>query len=386
MSRDRRPAIPQTDPRANYLAHRAEIDAAISRVLDSGWYILGQEVAAFEQEFAAYIGVRHAIGVASGTDALELGLRACGIGPGDAVFTVSHTAVATVAAIERCGATPILVDIDPTTYTIDPSHLEDALKAVINHPSSTVHRPSSIIPVHLYGHPADMPAILDIARRYGLYVIEDCAQSHGAALNRRKTGTWGHIAAFSFYPTKNLGALGDGGMVVTDDADLAEQVRLLRQYGWRQRYVSEIAGTNSRLDELQAAILRVKLHYLDAENRRRQALADAYQELLSSTSLTLPQCAPMARHVYHQYVVRSERRDSLRVFLQERGISTLIHYPVPIHHQPAYRGRLRCDGSMVNTEKVAGEILSLPMYPELTSEQVHQVAEAIASWDRVKRV
>jgi dTDP-4-amino-4,6-dideoxygalactose transaminase len=265
---------------------------------------------------------------------------------------------------------------------MDPNHLEDALKAIINHPSSAVHRPSPIIPVHLYGHPADMPAILDIARRYGLYVIEDCAQSHGAALDRRKTGAWGHIAAFSFYPTKNLGALGDGGMVVTDDADLAERVHLLRQYGWRQRYVSEIAGTNSRLDELQAAILRVKLHYLDAENQRRQALAGAYQELLSSTSLTLPQCAPMARHVYHQYAVRSERRDSLRVFLQERGIGTLIHYPVPIHHQPAYRGRLRCAGSMVNTEKVAEEILSLPMYPELTSEQVRQVAEAIASWDR----
>jgi dTDP-4-amino-4,6-dideoxygalactose transaminase len=379
---ERRITIPQTDPKANYLAHKAEIDAAISRVLESGWYILGREVTAFEEEFAAYIGVRYAIGVASGTDALEIALRACGIGPGDAVFTVSHTAVATVAAIERCGATPILVDIDPTTYTMDPNHLEDALKAVINHPSSTVYRPLSIIPVHLYGHPADMPAILDIARRYGLYVIEDCAQSHGAALNGRKTGTWGHLAAFSFYPTKNLGALGDGGMVVTDDADLAERVHLLRQYGWRQRYVSEIAGTNSRLDELQAAILRVKLRYLEAENQRRQILADAYKELLSSTSLTLPMCAPMARHVYHQYVVRSERRDSLRAFLQERGIGTLIHYPVPIHLQPAYRGRLRCGGSMANTEKVVREILSLPMYPELTSEQVHQVAETIVLWDR----
>lgn len=372
MSRDQRLTIPQTDPKANYLAHKVEIDAAIARVLDSGWYILGQEVAAFEQEFAAYIGVRYAIGVGNGTEALHLALRACGIGAGDEVITVSHTAVATVAAIELCGATPVLVDIDLNTYTIDSNQIESAI----------TQRTKAIIPVHLYGHPADMESIMSVAHRCELWVIEDCAQSHGAVYKGRMTGAWGHLAAFSFYPTKNLGAFGDGGAVITDDPQWAERARSLRQYGWRERYVSEIPGLNTRLDELQAAILRVKLRYLDAENRRRQALTDAYKELLSSTSLTLPKCAPMARHVYHQYVVRSERRDSLRVFLQERGIGTLIHYPVSIHHQPAYRGRLRCDGSMVNTEKVAGEILSLPMYPELTAEQVHQVAEAIVSWER----
>ncbi len=375
MSMDRPIKMPQTDPKAGYLAHKVEIDAAIQRVLNSGWYILGREVESFEQEFAAYIGVRHAIGMASGTDALELSLRACGVGPGDLVFTVSHTAVATVAAIELVGATPVLVDIDPVTYTLDPNCLEVALASSLN------GIPKAIIPVHLYGHPADMPPIMAIARQHGLCVVEDCAQSHGAALAGRKTGTWGDIAAFSFYPTKNLGALGDGGMVVTDDPELAERVRLLQQYGWRQRYISDIPGLNSRLDELQAAILRVKLRYLDEENRKRQTLAKIYNETLSATNLTLSIYVPEINHVYHQYVVRSKFRDPLRDFLRERGIGTLIHYPMPVHQQPAYQDRIRCAGSMVNTEKLAGEIFSLPMYPELTSEQVHQVAGTIISWD-----
>lgn len=361
-----------SNPKANYLAHKDEIDAAIASVLDSGWYILGQEVTAFENEFAAYIGVRFAIGVGSGTEALHLALRACGIGSGDEVITVSHTAVATVAAIEFCGATPVLVDIDLNTYTIDPNQIESAI----------TQWTKAIIPVHLYGHPADMENIMRIAHRYELWGIEDCAQSHGAVFKGRKTGTWGHIATFSFYPTKNLGAIGDGGMVVTDDPKLAERVRLLRQYGWRERYVSDVPGLNSRLDELQAAMLRVKLRYLDEENRRRQVLARIYDEVLSATSLTLPICVPAASHVYHQYVVRSEHRDSLREFLRESGIGTLIHYPVPVHRQPAYQGRLQCVGSMVNTERVAEEVLSLPLYPELTSEQAHQVAEAIVSWGR----
>ena len=268
------PMIPQTDPRASYLEHKAEIDTAIQRVLDSGWYILGKEVDAFERAFAAYVGITHAIGVANGTDALELALRACGIGPGDLVFTVSHTAVATVAAIELVGATPVLVDIDPATYTLDPNCLEAALA----HPPAG--RPKAVIPVHLYGQPADMPAILELVRRYDLYIIEDCAQSHGAKLAGRMTGSWGDIAAFSFYPTKNLGALGDGGMVVTKDHDLAEKVQLLRQYGWKKRYVSEYPGGNSRLDELQAAILHSKLPYLDLENHRRREIASQYSELL----------------------------------------------------------------------------------------------------------
>jgi len=377
------PSILQADPRANYLAHKPEIDEAISRVLESGRYILGRETEAFEKEFAAYLGAAYAVGVGNGTDALEIALRACGVGPGDGVATVSHTSVATVAAIECVGASPILVDINPVTFTMEPEHLEETLEKLSSSQSSAVRgKPKAVIPVHLYGHPADMPAILEISQRYGLYVIEDCAQSHGAALYGRKTGTWGHLAAFSFYPTKNLGAIGDGGMVVTNDPELAERVRLFREYGWRQRYISEHQGLNSRLDELQAAILRTKLFYLEEENQKRRSLAKIYEELLSNTSLMLPKCLPEANHVYHQYVVRSTRRDSLREFLQTRGISTIIHYPVPIHRQPAYEGRLRCVSSMQMTEKVANEILSLPMYPELNIEQLHHVAEAIILWDQ----
>jgi dTDP-4-amino-4,6-dideoxygalactose transaminase len=363
--------IPSSDPKANYLSHKAEIDAAITRVLDSGWYILGEEVTAFENDFAAYIGVGYAVGVSSGTEALHLALRVCGIGDGDEVITVSHTAVATVAATELCGATPVLVDIDLNTYTIDSNQIESAI----------TQKTKAVIPVHLYGLPADMEKIMSVAHRHELWVIEDCAQSHGAVYKGCKTGAWGHIAAFSFYPTKNLGAIGDGGMVVTNDPKLAERVRLLREYGWRQRYISDLSGLNSRLDELQAAILRGKLRYLGEENRKRQALAKIYDEMLSTTSLTLPRCVPEASHVYHQYVVRSEYRDSLREFLREKGIGTLIHYPAPIHHQPAYQGRLRCAGSMENTEKVSREVLSLPMYPELTPELVYQVAEAVVHWD-----
>ena len=389
MSKKRQLIIPQTDPKANYLAHKAEIDAAIARVLDSGWYILGREVAAFEEEFAAYIGVRYAIGVASGTDALNLALRACGIGPGDAVITVSHTAVATVAAIELAGATPVLVDIDPVTFTMDPHCLEDEIKKRQVRRSSlrlrsgqalVVGRLKAVIPVHLYGHPADMPAILEIARRYDLHVIEDCAQSHGATLNGRKTGAWGDVAAFSFYPTKNLGAFGDGGAVITDDPQWAQRARLLRQYGWRERYVSEIPGLNTRLDELQAAILRVKLHYLDGENVRRRKIAQAYTRLLADTGLTLPICRPGAEHACHQYVVRASQRDALQAYLREQGIGTLVHYPQPVHLQPAYANRLATSGTLPHSERAATEVLSLPMYPELTDRQVAHTAEVIHRW------
>jgi dTDP-4-amino-4,6-dideoxygalactose transaminase len=372
--------IPQTDPRANYLVHKAEIDAAIAQVLNSGWYILGPELTAFEEEFAAYLGVRHGIGMASGTDALEIALRACEIGPGDVVFTVSHTAVATVAAVERCGARPVLVDINLATYTMDPDNLEETIRAVVHGPLLGVGRPKAVIPVHLYGHPADMPAILDIAGRYDLIIIEDCAQAHGALLQNHKAGTWGHLAAFSFYPTKNLGALGDGGMVSTDDGKLAERLRLLRQYGWRQRYVSEIPGGNSRLDELQAAILRVKLRYLDRENARRQQIAGVYGRLLADTGLGMPPCRPTVEHVYHQYVVRSPHRDDLRNYLQRQGIGTLIHYPQAVHQQPAYVGRLVANGSLPHSEQATAQVLSLPMYPELSDEQVVLVADAIHRW------
>ena len=370
---------PQTDPRAGYLAYQPEIDAAIAQVLESGRYILGQQVTAFEQAFAAYLGVAHAIGVASGTDALNLALRACGVGPGDAVVTVSHTAVATVAAIELAGATPVLVDIDPVTFTIDPHRLEAAIKTYKSRgPSEANGHLKAIIPVHLYGHPADMPAMMEIARRYELDVIEDCAQAHGATIQGRRIGGWGHIAAFSFYPTKNLGALGDGGAVVTNDSHLAEQVRLLREYGWRERYVSALAGMNSRLDEIQAAILQVKLTYLDQENARRRELARLYDDLLATTSLALPQCRAGVEHVYHQYVVRSQQRDELRSFLKDNSVGTLIHYPAPVHVQPAYQKRaIIAPGGLPYTEQVCREIVSLPMYPQLTVSQVRHVGELI---------
>ncbi len=364
-------SIPQTDPKTGYRAHRSQIDIAIQRVLNSGWYVLGREVETFEQEFAAYIGVHHAIGVGNGTDALELALRACGVGTGDLVFTVSHTAVATVAAIELAGAVPVFVDIDPVTYTMDPVSLKDALSR--HHPG----KPKAVIPVHLYGHPANMSLILPIAKHHGLYVIEDCAQSHGATLNGRKTGAWGDIAAFSFYPTKNLGALGDGGMIVTDNHSLAERVRLLQQYGWRERYISDIPGGNSRLDELQAAVLRVKLRHLNKENMRRQSLAMTYNKLLSGTGLILPEVRSWATHVYHQYAVRLQQRDALRTFLGHAGISTIIHYPVPVHLQPAYRNRLPKKTSLRWTEEVALQVLSLPMFPQLNDKQIRLICLSI---------
>ena len=372
-------SLPAAHPQASYLAHQEEIDRAIQQVLQSGWYVLGQEVTAFEQEFARYIGVRDSIGVGSGTDALVLALRAVGVGPGDAVLTVSHTAVATVAAIELAGARPILAEIEPETFTLDPDRLEEAIKM------QGQDQIKAIIVVHLYGHPADMPAINDIAGRYGIKVIEDCAQAHGAALQDLKAGALGsQLAAFSFYPTKNLGALGDGGAVVADDPELAAQVRLLRQYGWRQRYVSELPGMNSRLDELQAAILRVKLRYLDQENGRRQEIARSYNTVLAETPLLLPQVRPGATHVYHQYVVRSRQRDQLQSFLKAHGIGAMIHYPVPVHLQPAYRGRVTLANRLAGTEAICREILSLPMYPQMTDLDVERVGGVITDFYRKK--
>ncbi len=368
------PSIPQSSPGANYLARKEALDAAIRRVLDSGWYILGQEGAAFEREFAAYLGAAHAVGVANGTDALQLALRAGGVGAGDMVFTVAHTAVATAAAITLCGATPVFVDIDPARFTLDPARLEDALAR-----QDLPGRPRAIVPVHLYGQMADMPAILDIARRHDLLVVEDCAQAHGAALNGRRAGTWGDAAAFSFYPTKNLGALGDGGAVVTNTPALAEQVRLLRQYGWGEQRISQVPGGNSRLDELQAAVLRVKLAHLDEDNGRRRALASLYDRLLARTGLTLPCVVSGAAHVFHQYVVRSARRDACKAHLQAQGIGTLVHYPVPVHQQPAYSAVMKA-ASLPETERTAREVLSLPLYPELPHEDAQRVAEAVTDW------
>ncbi len=376
--------VPQTSPLANYLAHRAEIDAAIAQALAGGRYILGPQVACFEREFAAFLGVGHVIGVASGTDALHLALRACQVGHGAPVFTVSHTAVATVAAIEHAGATPCLVDISAPTYTLDPDRLEDAVRAVSRERGAGASRRGparrgAIIAVHLYGHPADMVALGEIARRYDLWLIEDCAQSHGASIGERMTGSIGDIAAFSFYPTKNLAALGDGGAIATNDPELAERARLLREYGWRERYVSALPGYNSRLDELQAAILRVKLRHLRAENERRRVLAARYRAGLSNTSLVLPVERPGVTHVYHQFVVRHPQRDVLRERLAAAGIGTLVHYPLPVHCQSAYQDRVWIGTGLPVTEQAAREVMSLPMFPELQDEQVVRVIEALGA-------
>lgn len=371
-----RPRILPADPRAEYLRHQVEIDQAVRRVLEGGRYILGSEVEGFEEEFAAYLGIPHAVGVASGTDALMLALKAVGIGTGDTVVTVSHTTTATVAAIEMAGATPALVDIEADGFTMDPQRLDQAVEALL----SRGVRPRAILVVHLYGHPAAMPAILTVARRHGLALIEDCAQAHGARLAGTMMGTWGDVAAFSFYPTKNLGALGDGGAVVTADGALARSVRELREYGWKERYISDRAGVNSRLDELQAAILRVKLTHLKEANAARVDIARTYHRRLADSGLRLPSAAAGGEPVYHQYVVRTPRRDALRAFLAEHGIGTMIHYPAAIHQQPAYGDRLEVFGGIERTERAVAEIVSLPMHPSLSTPEVDEVVESIEVW------
>lgn len=366
----------QADPKAGYLAHKAEIDAAVLRVLDGGWYILGQEVAAFEKEFAAFASATHGIGVANGTDALEIALRGLGIGPGDGVLSVSHTAVATVAAIELVGATAVLGDIEPAYYTLDPKALDAALAGAMTGGQGAKPKIKAVIVVHLYGQPADMTAIAAIAKRHGVAVIEDCAQAHGATLNGKHVGAFGNAAAFSLYPTKNLGAFGDGGIVTTNDATLDEKIRALREYGWRQRYISDLKGMNTRLDELHAAILRVRLKYLAAENARRGAIADAYDRGLKGLCV-LPARRPGASHVFHQYVIRVPDRAAAQDKLSALGIGTNVHYPMPVHLQPAYKGQTWLAGQgLPETERAAGEVLSLPMFPQLTDEQVAEVIAA----------
>ncbi len=360
--------IPFNDLRAGYLAAQPEIDAAVQRVLASGWYILGEETAAFEQEFAAYCGAAGCVGVNSGTDALHLALRACGVGPGDEVITVAHTAVATVAAIRMSGATPVLVDIDPATCTMAPAALAAAMTPATR----------AVIPVHLYGHPADMDAIREIAA--ACFVIEDCAQAHGAHYKGRPVGSFGDLACYSFYPTKNLGALGDGGAVTGRDPALLDKVRLLREYGWspQARYVSQVEGVNSRLDELQAALLRVRLRRLDADNAARRALAALYERLLP-LAVQRPVEQEGCRHVYHLYAIQHAGRDRLRARLAEQGIGTGIHYPVPVHLQPAYQGGEVRAAALPVTELAARQVLSLPIYPTLSAAQVSTVAAAVAA-------
>lgn len=365
-----RPSVPFVDLAAQYAAIRREIDAAVASVFGSGDFILGREVSLFEDEFAAYCGVQHAVGVDSGTSALELALRAYGIGRGDEVITAANTFIATALAISYVGAAPVLVDIDPCTYAMDPAAVESAVTS----------RTSAIIPVHLYGHPADMDAIRAVATRHGLLVIEDACQAHGALYGGRRAGSLAHAAAFSFYPAKNLGACGDGGMIVTEDAQVRDAVRMMRDYGQRAKYDHVLKGYNRRLDTLQAAVLRVKLRHLDAWNRARRQHARRYDALLEGSAVVPPCEAEDVEAVYHLYVVRTADRDALRGHLAERGIATGIHYPVPIHLQAAYRD-LRCPaGSFPITEAYSGQVLSLPMYAECPAEAIAAVAAAVRAF------
>ena len=342
-----------------------EIHEALRRVAESGWYILGPEVTAFEAEFADYHGAASAVGVASGTDAIELALRAGGIGAGDEVITVAHTAMATVTAIESAGAKPVLADIDLETYTLDPLAARAAL---------TEHT-RAIVVVHLYGQAADMDALKALAEAHELLLIEDCAQAHGAEYKGRKVGTIGDMGAFSFYPTKNMGAYGDGGAVITDSLEFAERLEQERNYGQTSRYRHQTRGTNSRLDEMQAAVLRVKLKHLDRHNARRRAIAALYDANLRS--VTTPSAAEDRQHAYHLYVIRDRDRDSLMTALAEREIGTLIHYPIPAHLQDSHRDLGLAAGSLPRTEKAAREILSLPLYIGLSDDEVLRVCAEI---------
>jgi dTDP-4-amino-4,6-dideoxygalactose transaminase len=365
-------AIPWACPLAQYRTHQAPIQRAINRVLDSGTYILGAEVESFETAFADFCGGdHHAVGVASGTDALVLALKALGIGPGDEVITVSHTAVATVAAVLATGATPALVDVDEISMTLDPAALAAA----------ATPRSKAVIAVHLYGQAADLDPVLAFARRQRLAVIEDCAQAAGGRYRGRRLGSIGDIGCFSFYPTKNLGAIGDGGLMLTADANLAARVRRLQQYGWDEARKTHEAGLNSRLDSLQAAILNVKLPHLESDNARRAAIARRYEHGLAGLPLTTPKARAGTDHVYHLYVIGSAERDKLMAHLRDRGIGCAVHYPVPVHHQRGYAERVIVpqDGLAV-TERICQRILSLPLYPELTDDDVNRVIEALRSY------
>jgi len=362
--------IAVANPQAQFLSHEGEIRQALDRVLSKGWYVLGDEVRAFEQEFASFLGLPHAVGVASGTDAIALALLSCGVRPGDEVITVSHSAVATAAAVEQIGALPVFADIDPSTRCLDPELI----------PQLVSPRTRAVLPVHVYGQPAPMPRIMALAARHGLKVVEDCAQAHGAEIEGKKVGSFGDAAAFSFYPTKNLGAIGDGGAVATANPDIANDLRARREYGWQERYISAFPGLNSRLDELQAAILRVKLPYLERDNQRRREIARRYDEALSGTAIATPAAIPGTRHAMHLYVLECAERDRLQQHLNSHGIGTARHYPAPIHLQPAYRGRTRGGDRLPATEALYGRLVSLPMYPELKDQEVERVAAALAAY------
>lgn len=359
--------VPFLDLRAGYLELKSEIDAAVLRVLDSGRYILGQEVDAFEEEYAAFCESEHCVGLANGLDALHLALRALGVGPGDEVIVPSNTYIATWLAVSQCGAAPVPVEPVEATFNLDPALIEAAITP----------RTKVILPVHLYGQPADMDPILDIARRHGLRVLEDAAQAHGARYKGRRIGSHGDVVAWSFYPGKNLGALGDGGAVTTDDADLADRIRMLRNYGSKVKYVNEVRGYNSRLDPIQAAVLRVKIDYLDEWNSRRAHLANRYLEGLKGAAIMRPSVPDWAEPVWHLFVVRSKQRDVLQQRLTDAGIGSLIHYPIPPHRQSAYSDAGWTENAFPLASTMANEVLSLPMGPHLGEVAVSQVIHAI---------
>lgn len=360
--------IPFNDFKKHYRTHETEITEAIKRVLESGHYILGKEVAEFEKSFASYLGTKHAVGVANGLEALQISLIALGIGKGDEVITTPHSAVATALSIIAVGATPVFVDIDEF-YHIDAQKIEAKISS----------KTKAIIPVHLYGQAADMDALLKIAQKHNLAIIEDCAQADGTTYTHtanKKVGAFGTFGCFSFYPTKNLGAVGDGGAIITNDDALAEKCRMIRNYGQKDRYRHEIYGMNSRLDEIQAAILSVNLKHLDRYNKRRQEIAALYHKELSNIpKLCLPTVRPLSNHIYHLFVIETEKRDALQTFLGKNGIDTLIHYPLPIHKQPCFKEH---NGeSYPLTEKGASRILSLPIHPHLDDSEVLFICEKI---------
>jgi dTDP-4-amino-4,6-dideoxygalactose transaminase len=363
--------IAMADLAREYAALRSEIDGAVGRVLSRGWFVLGAEGEAFEAEWASYCGSAHAIGVGNGTDAIQLALRAAGIGPGDEVIVPALTAAFTALAVSMTGATPVFADVDARQHTLDPAAFEAAITP----------RTVAVIPVHLYGCPADMANLVPIARRHDLLVLEDAAQAHGARSGGVRVGALGDVAAFSFYPSKNLGAYGDGGALVTDDGSLASRARALRHGGQQRTYEHVALGTNSRLDEIQAAILRAKLSYLDAWNEQRRALAARYDAGLAGRGdLVLPEVPDGVEHVYHLYVVRTCHRDELQAYLADHGIAAAIHYPSPVHLQPAYADLGYRAGACPNAEVAAQQVLSLPLYPQLEDGEAARVINAVRSF------
>jgi dTDP-4-amino-4,6-dideoxygalactose transaminase len=362
--------VPFVDLRAQYLSIKDEIDAAVLDLLGSTAFVLGPDVAAFEARFAPYTGCSHAVGVNSGTSALHLALLAAGVGPGDEVITTPFTFIASTSAIDYCGATPVFVDIDPATFTIDPALIEAAITP----------RTKAILPIHLYGQPADMDPIMAIAAGHGLVVVEDAAQAHGAEYKGRRVGSIGHLGCFSFYPGKNLGAYGEGGAVTTNDDALAHRVRTLRDWGAEQRYHHDLKGFNYRLEGVQGAVLRVKMGYIEAWTEARRVAAARYDEALRPLGVATPHAAADRRHVYHLYAIRDSRRDALQAFLAERGVATGIHYPIPVHLQGAFRELGHQRGDFPLSEAAADETLSLPMFPELTADQQAIVVDALGAW------